>query len=856
MGERLMVIDGNSLIHRAFYAMPAMTTPDGRPSNAIFGFLNMLLRAMEDYDPQYLAVAFDRHGPTFRHGEYAEYKAGRRATPEDMRPQIPMLRELLTRMGIATVDGEGYEADDYLGTLAAEAERKGLDTVLITGDRDALQLIDDHTLVALTRKGVSEIEAFDRAHLQEVYDLRPDQIPDLKGLMGDASDNIPGIAGVGEKTALTLLHTYGTVEEVLAHAGELKGKLAEKVQNGAESARFSKWLATICRDAPMTLTLTDTALRPWGESDAFAALEELGMRSVLARLRQAAGAEEQKTQLAAVDVQPVEDTPALTALAARLACEDEVALTLGEGLSLAIETEEYRVELQRDLLSLGLEPDDAFKACEALLSAGAGKVVHDAKAWMGLLRPLDIALEPLAFDTMIAGYLLNPVGGKYDFAGLCERTLGTAPDDAPATALRALAARQRELLRQQGMWDLFETMELPLISVLADMEAIGFRLDSDVLRRLGAEHEARLAELTKTIYELAGGPFNINSTRQLGELLFEKLGLPAARKTKTGYSTDAEVLEQLADAHPIIPAILEYRQLSKLKSTYIDGLLPLVRGSGRVHTTLHQTIASTGRISSSEPNLQNIPVRTDMGRAIRKAFVAADEAHILVDGDYSQIELRVLAHMAGDERMQEAFRQGADIHRQTASQVFGVPPAEVTSAQRSSAKAVNFGIVYGISDFGLARQLGITRAQARDYIDRYLDTFSGVRRYMEDTVRQGRELGYVTTLFGRRRPMPELKSANYNTRSFGERVAMNAPIQGTAADIIKLAMVKVHRELDARGFRSRLILQVHDELILDCPREEADSAAALLIECMESVAELAVPLKADVSQGFSWYDAK
>ncbi len=856
MGERLMVIDGNSLIHRAFYAMPAMTTPDGRPSNAIYGFLNMLLRAMEDYQPQYLAVAFDRHEPTFRHNKYTDYKAGRRAMPEDMRPQLPMLRELLARMGVATVDGEGYEADDYLGTLAAEAERQGLDTVLITGDRDALQLIDDHTLVALTRKGVSEIEAFDRAHLQEVYDLRPEQIPDLKGLMGDSSDNIPGIAGVGEKTALTLLHTYGTVEEVLAHAGDLKGKMAEKVQNGAESARFSKWLATICRDAPHTLTLADTALRPWGESEAFAALEELGMRSVLARLRQAAGAEEQKTQLAAVAVQPVEDAAALTALAARLACEDEVSLTLGEGLSLATETEEYRVELQRDLLSLGLEPDDALKACAALFSAGAGKVVHDAKAWMNLLRPLGIALEPLAFDTMIAGYLLNPVGGKYDFAGLCERTLGAAPSDAPATALRALAGRQRELLRQQGMWELFETIELPLISVLADMEAIGFRLDSDVLRRLGAEHEARLAELTKTIYELAGGPFNINSTRQLGELLFEKLGLPAARKTKTGYSTDAEVLEQLADAHPIIPAILEYRQLSKLKSTYIDGLLPLVRGSGRVHTTLHQTIASTGRISSSEPNLQNIPVRTDMGRAIRKAFVAADEGHILVDGDYSQIELRVLAHMAGDERMQEAFRQGADIHRQTASQVFGVPPAEVTSAQRSSAKAVNFGIVYGISDFGLARQLSISRAQARDYIDRYLDTFSGVRRYMEETVRQGREQGYVTTLFGRRRPMPELKSTNYNTRSFGERVAMNAPIQGTAADIIKLAMVKVHRELDARGFRSRLILQVHDELLLDCPREEADAAAALLIECMESVAELAVPLKADVSQGFSWYEAK
>ncbi len=855
MQERLVVIDGNSLIHRAFYAMPPMTAKDGRPTNAVFGFVNMLLKALEDYKPQYLCVAFDKKGPTFRHEQFAEYKAGRKPMPEDLRPQLPMLRELLDCMGIARVDADGFEADDFLGTLACRAQEAGVQAVLITGDRDSLQLVDPQTLVVLTKKGVSEIEEYTPEHLNEVYGLRPDQIPDLKGLMGDSSDNIPGIPGVGEKTALNLMHQYGSVEEVIAHGAEIKGKLGEKVREHAELARFSKELATIRRDAPLDRDFHTMTLKPWPETGAFEALEELQMRQILSRLKAASGAAEQKAILAEVPLEPVETDAALEALARRLASAPRTAIWLGEALHLSDGRIEYAVPLMRDLAGPGLQPDDAFKALRPLMEGGT-VTVHDGKSWIRQMRGYNTEIKTIAFDTMIAGYLLNPLAGKYEFAGLCEKTLGASPATAPAAALLNLANKQREMLRQQQMEKLYDDVELPLVRVLADMEAEGFHLDSAVLKQLGAEFEAKLNELTARIHELAGGSFNINSTRQLGEVLFERLSLPSGRKTKTGWSTDAEVLEQLADQHEIVPAIMEYRQISKLKSTYVDALIPLVRGSGRVHTTLHQTVASTGRISSSDPNLQNIPVRMDLGRPIRKAFIAGSTSRVLVDGDYSQIELRVLAHIAGDQKMLQAFHSGADFHRQTASQVFGVKPEEVTDQMRSSAKAVNFGIVYGISDYGLGRQLGIPRYQAKEYIERYLSTYSGVKAYMEESVKNGKEAGYVTTLFGRRRPMPELKSPNYTMRSFGERVAMNAPIQGTAADIIKMAMIKTHDELEKRGFRARLILQVHDELIVDCPKEEAEAVKALLEECMESVADLDVPLRADVSTGYSWYEAK
>ena len=855
MSDTLIVIDGNSLIHRAFYAMPAMTDRDGRPTNAIYGFLSMMLKALDDYQPKYLAVAFDKKGPTFRHEKYAEYKAGRREMPEDMRPQIPMLRELLARMGVATVDADGFEADDFLGTLACKAEAQGLQTVLITGDKDSLQLVSPLTRVAMTKKGVSEIEEFTPEHLKEVYDLRADQIPDLKGLMGDSSDNIPGIAGVGEKTALNLMHTYGSVEAVLEHAGEIKGKLGEKVRNGADMARFSKELATIRRDAPVEdCDFDKMTLQPWRQTDAFAALEELQLRSILNRLKAQSGAEEEKQKLTGVTCHRVETVEAVRELAQRLNGVD-VAVVLGEDLAIFDGQEEHCVPLMRDLMGQGLQPDEALRALDALWQ-GARLTLHDAKAWMTLLAPLGMPVGHVAFDTMLAGYLLNPVGAKYDFVQLCDRTLGVDPSGAPAATLKALADKQRALLAGQGMDSLYGSIELPLVDVLFAMEQQGFRLDGAVLRALGAEYDARLQTIGQQAYGLADRTFNINSPKQLGEVLFEQLGLPQGRRTKTGWSSDAEVLENLSEAHAIVPLILEYRQISKLKGTYIDGLLPLVNAAtGRVHTKLHQTVAATGRISSSDPNLQNIPVRMDLGRPIRRAFVAS-HGNVLVDGDYSQIELRVLAHMADDTLMCQAFLAGADFHRQTASQVFGVPLDQVTSQMRSSAKAVNFGIVYGISDFGLARQLGISRMQAKEYIERYLNTYTGVKAYMESSVKSGYDQGYVETLFGRRRPMAELKSPVYQTRSFGERVAMNAPIQGTAADIIKLAMIRTHEELRNGGYQAKLILQVHDELIVDSPVEEAEAVAALLKRCMEGVADLKVPLRVDVSSGDSWYDAK
>ena len=855
MSERLVVIDGNSLVHRAFYAMPPMTSADGRPTNAVFGFMNMLLKVLDDYKPQYLCVAFDKHGPTFRHDKFADYKAGRKPMPEDMRPQLPMLRELLDKMEIARVDAEGYEADDFLGTLAKKAGEEGVQAVLITGDRDALQLVSDDTLVVLTKKGVTETEEYTPEHLMEVYGLRPDQIPDFKGLMGDTSDNIPGIPGVGEKTALTLMHTYGSMDAILA-ATDIKGKLGEKVRDNVELARFSRELATVNCQAPLDRSFRTMTLKNWSETGAFEALEELQLKQILNRLRAASGAVEQKAKLAQVEVCRLDTAEAARAAAAELAKEPEAAVWLGENLSMTAGSVEYMVPVMRDLAGPGLMPDEALRAVRPLLEGSAGLVLHDGKAWMGLLRPMGIEVKRLAFDTMIAGYLINPLSGKYDFNELCQRTLGTEPGTAPASALLPLRRKLASMLAEQGMAQLYETIELPLVRVLSDMEAEGFRMDSAVLRALGDEFGSRIDALSARIYELAGTPFNINSPRQLGEVLFERLGLPAPKKTKTGYSTDADVLEQLSEMNEIVPAVMEYRQLSKLKGTYVDGLIPLVKGTGRVYTTLNQTVTSTGRISSSDPNLQNIPVRMDLGRPIRRAFIAGNEGNVLVDGDYSQIELRVLAHIAGDEKMLAAFRSGADFHRQTAAQVFNVRPEEVTDQMRSSAKAVNFGIVYGISDFGLARQLGITRTKAREYIDKYLSTYAGVKAYMENAVKSGREDGYVTTLFGRRRPMPELKSGIYTTRSFGERVAMNAPIQGTAADIIKLAMIKTHDELKNRGFKAKLILQVHDELIVDCPREEADAVMKLLDDCMEGVAELRVPLKADVSQGYSWYDAK
>jgi len=853
--DLLIAIDGNSLMHRAYYALPAMTSREGTPTGALHGFLSMLLKLLER-DPRYLVVAFDLHGPTFRHEQYPDYKAGRRETPEDLRPQFPLLQEILKEMGIAVCTSPSYEADDILGTFARMAEREGKQALLVTGDRDALQLISDTTHVLLTKKGITETEEMDEAALMENYGLTPDRMRDLKGLMGDNSDNIPGVPGVGEKTAVKLLAEYGTLEGVLAHAEQIKGKLGEKIKEYADSARMSYTLGTIHTDAPVTLTLTDSAFVPGRMAGAAPILKSLQLNAVAGRLP-AAG--EPAAPLAPPEHTTVElpDMGALQNTVAGLRHAAYLALSAGgDTLTFAAEgCTEYRVRLSGTLLEPGLDAGAVYAALRPLLEdAGIKKLLFDAKKWMHQLAREGIELAGLEFDAMIADYLINATRPTASLAALAEERL--REEGAGACALMRLYGPMMRELSDMQLLELYETVERPLIGVLFRMERQGFRVDPDVLRELNAQFAARIEELAGEIYIEAGETFNILSTKQLGSVLFEKLGLPAQRKTKTGYSTDSDVLEVLYDLHPIVPLIQEYRFLTKLKSTFIDGLLAVISpADGRVHTSFNQNVAATGRISSTEPNLQNIPVRTALGREIRKAFVASP-GNVLVGADYSQIELRLLAHISGDAEMQDNFTGGGDIHARTASEVFGVPLNEVTQEQRSAAKAVNFGIVYGISDFGLARNLGISRKRAGEYIEKYLNRYPGVRAYMRESVENGKRDGYVKTLLGRRRELPELKSGNYNTRSFGERVAMNMPIQGTAADIIKRAMVRVDEALQEEHLCARLVLQIHDELIVDTPPEEEERVKRLLCDCMQNAMQLSVPLVAEVKSGASWYDTK
>ena len=860
MSELLLAIDGNSLMHRAFYALPAMNAPDGRPVNAVYGFVNMLLKVVAEHQPQYLVVAFDRHEPTFRHQSYDAYKAGRRATPEDLRPQFPVLRELLESMGVATVDAIGFEADDILGCFAAKCEHNGIRAAIVTGDQDALQLISGSTKVLLTKKGISETLPMDEEALREAFGLMPGQIPDLKGLMGDSSDNIPGIKGVGEKTALELLHQYGTIEGVLENADKLKGKLAEKVAAGKEDAIQSKWLATIVCDVPGVPEPEGCVLPAFDAAPAVKAMESLAFMSFVKRLRamgngNASGAPSPVVQ-PATRCQRLDTLEELAEKVQRLAADTRVAVHVEDNVFLIGEkTGYYLVPIQRDLLSVGLVLEEAIACIKPLLESDVPKVVHDAKAWLHFGNEFGFSIRNVTFDIKLAAHLLDSSRGNYTLPAVLVAA-GYAAGDEMAGGLLGLAQKQETLLKHQGMWALYEDIEMPLQSVLYQMETIGFRVDPKILRGIGNDLDERLGKLTASIYELAGEEFNILSPKQLSAVLFERLQLPTAKKTKTGYSTDADVLEKLADEHPVVSLVLEYRGLAKLKGTYVDGLIPLIQKDGRIRTQFHQTGTATGRLSSSEPNLQNIPVRTPEGRLIRKAFVAADEKHVLVDADYSQIELRILAHVSQDQAMIQAFLAGDDFHRRTAAEVFGLTLEEVTPELRSGAKAINFGIVYGISDFGLARQLGISRQKAGDYIEKYLNTYPGIRALMERTLAEGREKGYVSTLFGRRRPCPELRSANHNIRSAGERMAINAPIQGAAADIIKIAMLRVHSELEAQGFKAKLILQVHDELIVDTPLEEKEAVQAIVTQVMQAVAQLSVPLVAEASSGEDWYHAK
>lgn len=861
MIERNIVIDGNSLMHRAFYALPLLQNTKGLYTNAIYGFMNMLFKVIENYSPTYMIVAFDRKAPTFRHLEYMEYKAGRKKTPEELIPQFPILKEILHAMNIFILEIDGYEADDILGTVSKCGEENGIDTLIITGDRDTFQLISKNTHVLFTRKGVTEADEYDEIKFHEVYGLLPAQMIHVKGLMGDASDNIPGVPGIGEKTAIKLIKEYGSIENVLEHTSEITGnKLRESLIQYADQALFSKKLATIFCDVPIKVDFYQCKYRLISNDHLKELLINLEFKSILEKLKFS----QDKDDMIPLNILHkaeyiIDSSDKLAKMCDHLLKVKKFSFSIVPKFSIAVSKEEqYHILIKENLIDIGLELEEVlFVLKEILENVSIKKIVHDGKALLSLLKKYGISFEGLYFDTMIAAYLIDPARAKYTVLGLIQKHVNVLINEINATDLFSLYEKMDVLLHEYGLKTLYEDIELPLVQVLYDMETEGFSVNVDELHKLGKEFAGQIQQLMTDIFDIAGESFNINSTKQLGVILFEKMKLPTAKKTKTGYSTDIEVLEQLEPHHIIISRIIEYRQLNKLKSTYIDGLLNVVDlETHKIHTSFNQTVTATGRISSTEPNLQNIPIKTEIGRKIRKVFIATGQDFLLVDADYSQIELRVLAHIADDPVLIDAFIQNQDIHKRTAAEVFKIDMEQVTTKMRNRAKAVNFGIVYGISEFGLARNLNISHKDAAEYIANYLFTYKGVKKYMENIVQLGKLNGYVTTLMNRRRYLPELSSHNHNTKSFGERIAMNTPIQGTAADIIKKAMIDVHHELKKRSLKSRLILQVHDELIINTHKDELEAVKKIIKDKMESVVALKVPLEVDIGVGDNWYTAK
>ncbi len=847
----LLAIDGNSLMYQAYHAFfkVNLTTRDGFPTGALKGFLTKLLELLKEH-PSYVLVAFDMHGPTFRHERYADYKAGRKPADEDLVKQMTEIRKLLPRMGIAVIECPRYEADDILGTFSRKAEAQGIETLIATGDRDSFQLITPHTKIYYTKDN----SVVDEAALMERYGLVPDRMRDLKALMGDSSDHIPGIAGIGEKTALKLLETYQDLENVLAHADEIKGKLGERVQTGKEDARFSYWLGTIDCSAPVKETLKDCEFDFTKTAGGRERLLELELQTIANRLPEGDAPSAQKNAFSAQTV-PLTSIGEIQTVFEQHEGAKEIAVLCEPALSFAFDEETaYVLTAGETLFDTPVDENEAYELLHAFLQKSDAKVLaYEGKNLLHRIAEKDETPFSIAFDAKIADYLLQSNRPSDTFSALCTAYLMT--EHPSAACLFALRPQMEDSIRTSGMESLYRDMELPLQYVLFDMERTGVNVDGSVLEQLHTQFHGAAEALEQNIYERAGERFNILSTKQLGGILFDKLGLPAQKKTKTGYSTDAEALEAIAGLDPIVPDVLQYRFLTKLDNTFLEGLLKQQAADGRIHTRFMQCVTATGRISSVEPNLQNIPVRTAEGREIRKAFVPSP-GNELVGADYSQIELRLLAHISGDEAFIEAFNSGEDIHARTAAEVFHLLPDQVTSEQRSAAKAVNFGIVYGISDFGLARNLGVGVKTASSYIHRYFERYPRVEAYLKESVQQGRDNGYAVTLFGRRRPLPELKSSNYNVRQFGERVAMNMPIQGSAADIIKLAMIGVHRKLKEQGFSAKLVLQIHDELIVDAPAEEAERVAALMQQTMEQVVALKVRLIADAKIGKSWFETK
>ena len=842
---KLLILDGNSVINRAFYGVKPLTNREGLYTHAIYGFLNILERIEKEEQPEAVCVAFDLHGPTFRHLKYDGYKATRHGMPEELAMQMPVMKEVLKAMNIPIYACQGWEADDVIGTVGKICSNNGWECVVVTGDRDSLQLIDEnvHIKLVITKGGQTTSTLYTKELFQEEYGFEPKKLIDLKALMGDSSDNIPGVKGIGEKTAKTLLQKFGSLDAVYAHLDDpvIKPKMREKLESDKENAYLSYDLATIVPEAPIDFEPMDAIVQPYNRP----ALYDLFVKLEFVRLidkygLRGAAVEQKKTAVKTAalprrDTLPGEGTPC--------------AVYFAEDGSLGVAWEDGVCVLTA--MEILMQPD--------VLGGFTNTVCHDVKTTMHRLDELGLKHCDFAFDTALAAYNLNPSQSDYPVSKLATNFLGVTVEDgdaaACAEALWNLKPILEQELREKGCESLYREIELPLCQVLYRMEKRGILIDRQQLEQFGNMLSERIGACEALIYSYSDGPFNINSTRQLGDLLFDKLGLPPVKKTKTGYSTNADVLEKLKSKHPIIPAIMDYRMLTKLKSTYADGLLKVIGEDGRIRTTFQNLVTATGRLSSTEPNLQNIPVRTDLGAEIRRMFVPK-EGCVLVDADYSQIELRVLAHIAEDEVMRDAFISGKDIHTTTAAQVFGVAMEDVTPLQRRHAKAVNFGIVYGISEYSLSEDIGVSFYEARAYIENYLTNYAGVRKYMKDVVVNAKDLGYTQTMFGRRRYIPELKSSNFNIRSGAERIALNTPIQGTAADLIKLAMIRVEKALNEQYPQAELLLQVHDELIVECPEEIAPQVAQLISREMEGIAELSVPLMAEAKYGKSWYDAK
>ncbi len=870
MAEKIVLIDGHSILNRAFFGLPDLTNSEGLHTNAIYGFLNIMLKLLDEEKPEYLTVAFDVHAPTFRHEMYKEYKGTRKPMADELRQQVPVMKEVLKSMGIRIIEQEGLEADDLLGTLSKRCEEKGMDVTIISGDRDLLQLATDKVKIRIpkTKQGKTEVEDYYADDVKDRYQVTPLEFIDMKALMGDTSDNIPGVPGIGEKTAAKIIGEYHSIENAREHAEELKPPRASKaIVEYWDMAVMSKKLAAICVDAPLEYDIESARLGNIFTEEAYAFFQKLQFKNLLNRFEvdchpneiedyfyiaksrdEAESILAQAEQAETLGIAIFRKTAEVLPLFANEAQIGGMALCFGDKRICCIREEQMAGE-------------ELFRRLEKISGNVKLLSVFHLKETMKYFTP---SIKERCFDGIIAAYLLNPLKNDYEFEDIAREQMNLLledkMDDERKACYEAYTAYTsvgilKEKLQEAGMWRLFNEIEMPLAFTLFDMENNGVHVEAAELKDYGDKLAVQISRLEQEIWQEAGEEFNINSPKQLGVILFEKMGLKGGKKTKTGYSTAADVLEKLAPESSVVAKVLEYRQLTKLKSTYADGLAAFISEDGRIHGKFNQTITATGRISSTEPNLQNIPVRMELGRLIRKVFVP-EEGFVFVDADYSQIELRVLAHCSGDSQLIEAYREEKDIHRITASQVFHTPFDEVTDLQRRNAKAVNFGIVYGISSFGLSQDLSITRKEAAKYIEQYFHTYPGIKIFLDDAVNQAKEKGYAVTLFGRRRPVPELSSSNFMQRSFGERVAMNSPIQGTAADIIKIAMIGVNERMKAHHMKSRLVLQVHDELLVEALESEVEQVKQILREEMEQAASLAVPLEIDMHTGKSWYEAK